>query len=109
MVGWPVTRAALAIVAVAALAGCSGLTRTETVEVRVPVPVRAEPPAELLEPPSKPRGQPFTSPDDPDAVVGLTDRGRDAVVDHVDELRRRDRAWRAWATDDDQEGDDDGE
>jgi len=103
------TRIALAAVAVVALAGCSGITRTETVEVRVPVPVRAEPPEELLEPPSSPSGAPFVSPDHPDAVAGITADGRDEIVDHVDELRRRDRAWRAWANDDDQEGDDDGE
>ena len=96
-------RAALAIVAVAALAGCAGQTRVETVEVRVPVPVRAQPPAELLEPPARPRGAPFVRPDHPDAVVGLTADGRDALVDHVDKLRRRDRAWRAWATDDEEE------
>jgi len=102
-------RTALAVAAALLLAACAGgPARVETVEVKVPVPVRAEPPDELLETVPAPTVRPFVDLDDPAAVAGITEPGLRSVGEHVDDLRSRLRAWRAWATDDEEDGDDAG-
>ena len=86
-----------ALIAALLLAGCG--TKTEYIRVNVPVPTRVEPPAELIAPVEKPAidGPVFVTPDDSRAVLGITEPGRQVIVDVVNELTARDRAWRAWA------------
>lgn len=77
----------------AVLAGCGGGIRT--VEVKVPVYQKMEPPAELagsVAPPARV----FTAPGNA-SVACLDPAGRDALVSYVDALRQRVAAWNAWA------------
>ena len=69
----------------------------ETKEIRVPVPVRVEPPAELartFQPPALPEFKPAGS---PGIVIGLTEAGAKAFERFISAWNRRDQAWRAWA------------
>ena len=81
-------RLSLWIPAALALAAC-GQTTTE---VAVPVPQLVRPPAALLAP-VRPPTQPFVAPDDPAAVIGLTEAGKAYLGDLV----TRERGIRAWA------------
>lgn len=86
----------------AVLAGCvSG--PPDRIEVKVPVGMRVQPPAELLVPVPPPAPGVFVGRADPRSVIGITEAGRRALVEHIDALRARDRAWRAWATEPDVE------
>lgn len=63
----------------------------------MPVPVRAEAPAELMAP-YRPTAIPvFVAPADPQASSALTAAGEKALRDLIDDLLTRDQAWRAWA------------
>lgn len=73
--------------------------RTRTVEVEVPVPVHREPPPELSTLPELPRPS-FVLPDHDEASSALTPAGETALRGLILELLARDRAWRAWATED---------
>lgn len=66
-------------------------------EVKVPVPVKAEPPAELLAAVS-PLLPIFVMPSDPQASSALTVEGERALRGLIEELLQRLAAWKAWAT-----------
>jgi hypothetical protein len=84
------------------LAGCgSAETRparvVETVEVKVPVPVRAEPPGELMAP-YVPEALPtWISPADPEATSALSREGEQRLKLLLHDMKTRLDAWRAWA------------
>lgn len=92
----------LALGAILALAGCSADTArsvrvVETVRVEIPVAVRREPPAELLEP-YRPGALPgFVSPSDPAASSALTPEGERRLRLLILDLVTRETAWREWA------------
>lgn len=69
---------------------------TRTVEVQVPVPVRADAPAELTAPPDLPMPA-FVLPAHPDATSAVTAEGETRLRGMLLELFARERAWRAWA------------
>ena len=80
-----------AICAILLLAGCA-----DTQIVKVPVPVKAEVPAELQEP-FKPSVVPvFVSPGDPKATSALTPKGEKAFKALILDLTARLHAWEAW-------------
>ena len=85
------------------LSGCqSGSIRepvraVETIEVKVPVPVRIEPPAELMAefvPAALPE---FTAPTDAGATSALTREGELRLKELLLDLRNQIRAWQVWA------------
>ncbi|WP_029007363.1 hypothetical protein [Azospirillum halopraeferens] len=82
-----------ALILCALLAGCAG---AGPVEVKVPVPVRVQPPAELLVPIADPDAV-FVPPNTEGVVACVAPAGRDALVGYVDLLRQRVQAWEAWA------------
>lgn len=89
-----------------ALAGCGARDEArppqriiETKEVRIPVPVRVEPPAELARPFQPPALPEFKPAGTPGIVVGLTAAGAKAFERFVSAWHKRDAAWRAWAAD----------
>lgn len=68
----------------------------KTVEVTIPVPVKMQPPAELLE--SRPIPVPvFVAPSDPNASSALTAEGERLLRGLIEELLARLAAWQAWA------------
>lgn len=68
------------------------------VEIEVPVPVRAVPPAELSRP-YRPEPLPrFISPQDPAAKAALSSEDLNHLKTMLRTLATRDAAWRAWAT-----------
>lgn len=67
-----------------------------TIEVKVPVPVKATPPPELLAPVTPPLPT-FISPFDPDATSALTAEGERLLRGLIEELLGKLRAWQAWA------------
>jgi hypothetical protein len=82
------------------LGACAGermVDAPRTVEVKVPVPVRAEPPDELLAPIEGITVDAFVAPSDKRAVLGLTDEGAAALHDLLERISARVAAWRAWA------------
>lgn len=81
--------------AAALLAGCA--VSRETIEIRVPIAVRPEPPPELLERPTAPPPV-FVSPQHPEASSALTPAGERALQVFLLELASRLAAWEAWAT-----------
>lgn len=76
------------------LAGCA--VSSETVEVRIPVAVRATPPPELVTPLEAPLPV-FVAPADPQAASALTPAGEAALRQLLLEMFTRLRAWQAWA------------
>lgn len=84
----------VAIALVTLLLGCS---TPDPQVVRVPTPVIATPPSALWEPVAPADVAPFVSPSDPSAVLGMSEKGRQALVGHVNDLARRLDAWREWA------------
>lgn len=83
----------------ALLQGCSAdpVIVYRPVEVKIPVPVRAEPPPALVkpyQPSSLPR---FISPQDPAARSALSDADLNHLKALLRTLKTRDDAWRAWA------------
>ena len=87
--------AAIAVlVVVLLLAGCASVSR-ETDEVKVPVPVKAMPPAELTVPLAT-RPPVFVAPADPKATSALTAEGERTLKVLLLELLTRVRAWEAW-------------
>ncbi len=86
-------RQALILLVALPLAGCA----SEPLTVKVPVPQRVEPLAELLEPVETPAVEIFVPPGNAGAVACVAPAGRDALVDYVGRLRQRVEAWRAWA------------
>lgn len=95
----PASRA-LTIIMMMVLGGCAHDRAPEPMvevrEVRVPVPVRATPPAELLAPLDPPPPT-FVAPSDPRASSALTPEGERALKLLVFDLVSRLDAWRAWA------------
>jgi len=90
------------IVVLVGLAGCASkpvepIIRTETVEVKVPYPVKPEPPEWLAEPYSPGALPKFISPDDPAAAVALDAESAARLREIMRFLRERDIAWRDWA------------
>ena len=81
------------------LAGCASQPEvfTRTTTASVPVPVRAEAPAELMAPYTPTVLPVFVAPADPQASSALTAEGEKALRDLIDDLVTRDQAWRAWA------------
>lgn len=69
----------------------------ETVEVKVPVPVRVDPPVELLAP-LRPALPVFVEPSDPAASSALTTEGERLLRGLIQDLLNRIEAWRTWAT-----------
>lgn len=70
----------------------------EAQRVEVPVPVRREPPAELVAP-YRPDSVPaFVEPSDPSASSALTPEGERQMRALLNDLMARDEAWRRWAT-----------
>lgn len=70
----------------------------QPVEIEVPVPVRAVPPAELSRP-YRPEPLPrFISPQDPAAKAALSSEDLNHLKTVLRTLATRDAAWRAWAT-----------
>ena len=66
------------------------------VEVKIPVAVKAHPPAELLA--AKPIPLPiFVAPADPLASSALTAEGERLLRGLIEELLQRIESWRAWA------------
>lgn len=65
--------------------------------VEVPVMVRVQPPAELLEPIPAPAVDAFVPVGDPRAAVGLTASGAAALHDLVEAMAQRMEALRFWA------------
>jgi len=87
--------AAIAVLVVLLLlAGCASVSR-ETVEVKVPVPVKAVPPVELTAPLAA-RPPVFVTPADPKAASALTADGERGLKTLLLELLTRVRAWEAW-------------
>lgn len=87
--------AVIAVLAVLVLlAGCASVSR-ETIEVKVPVPVKAMPPAELTVPLAT-RPPVFVAPADPKATSALTAEGERTLKVLLLELLTRVRAWEAW-------------
>lgn len=83
---------ATVILCAALLTGCAA---PDTVTVKVPIYQRAEPPAELLAPIDRPAGV-FVPPAAAGVVACLAPAGKDALVGHIEALRRRVTAWEAW-------------
>jgi len=94
-VWWTVALALLLASFAAALLACAGVSR-ETVEVKVPVAVRAAPPPELTAPLAA-RAPVFVAPADPAATSALTAAGETDLQGLLLELLTRLRAWAAWA------------
>ena len=69
---------------------------TETVEVKVPVPVVRVPPPELLAPLNPPLPL-FVDPTQPDASSALTVDGERLLRALIEELLGRIDAWKTWA------------
>lgn len=85
--------------ALALLPGCATrepLVRIETVEVMVPVPVKAAAPPALLAPLAIERPE-FIPPADPAASSALSRVGEIRLKRLLLLLHDRDRAWRIWA------------
>ncbi len=76
------------------LAGCASVSR-ETVEVKIPVPVKAVPAAALTAPLAA-RPPVFVAPVDPGVTSCLTPAGERDLKVLLLELRTRLRAWEAW-------------
>ena len=81
------------------LHGCASVS-TETVEVKVPVAVRAAPPAELTAPLATDPLPAFVAPTDPAATSALTAAAERDLQQLLLELLTRLRAWAAWASPD---------
>ena len=81
------------------LAGCASAPEivVKTVEIKVPVPVRVEAPAELLAPYRPTKLPVFVQPAAPAASSALTADGEKALRAIIEDLTARDAAWRAWA------------
>lgn len=73
-----------------------GCAHPQTVEVQVPVAVKADPPPELREPLDLSRLPVFVRPDDPQATSALTDEGERSLKQLLLDLLLRVRAWEAW-------------
>ena len=93
------TFAMLALIVGIALTGCAGVS-LETVEVKVPVAVRAAPPAELTAPLAVDPLPAFVAPSDPAATSALTAAAERDLQQLLLELLTRLRAWAAWASPD---------
>lgn len=101
-----IPRACRAFVLALLFAGCGKkppvvqptvVTVTETVEVKVPIAVKAEPPAELLA--ARRLSLPvFVAPTDPQASSALTAEGERLLRGLIEELLAELEAWKAWAT-----------
>jgi len=90
---------AVAALALAACAGPAPEPHVVTQRVEVPVPVARTPPPELLSAalPAFPAVV-FVPAGSPDAAVGVTPTGRDALVSAIAKAKTIIAAWRAWAT-----------
>jgi len=86
----------LLLLVFALLVGCT--TPPVTKEVKVPVAVRAMPPAELLAPVSTDPLPVFVKPTDANATSALTPQGERRLKQLLLELFTRTLAWEAWAT-----------
>lgn len=80
-----------------AVAGCeSAPVVKEPVEVRVPVPVRAEPPEELKNTFHVDHLPEFVSPSEPDASSALDAENEQWLKIMLIKMKTRIRAWEAW-------------
>lgn len=91
------------LVLIVAFAACGKKTppvvtppEIRTVTVEVPVPVKAQPPAELLTAQTFPLPI-FIAPSDPGASSALTAEGERLLRGLIEELLAKLRAWEAWA------------
>jgi len=84
------------LVLAAALFSLHGCAHESVIEVKVPVAVKAEPPAELRAPLDFARLPVFVRPDDPKATSGLTEEGERSLKRLLLDLFMRVRAWEAW-------------
>lgn len=85
------------IAALMMLAGCSAFTpETRDVEVRVPVYLMPEPPAELMRPPITGELWQFVDPSDKRAVVALTFENWVHFQEVIYDLRRAVEGWPLW-------------
>lgn len=91
----------LLVLCLAFLSGCSDgkepLNPLQAVDVAVPVPMRAQPPKELMQPvlATTPR---FINPKDTSATSALNPEGEQALRVMIAQLVTRINAWQAWAT-----------
>lgn len=91
--------------AITLMGGCAGKLPPETIIVKVPeiqvvevpVPVKVEPPAELLEPLGVVLPE-FIQPTDPEASSALTPEGERLLRILLEQLLTRIEAWEAWAS-----------
>ncbi len=83
------------VLLLAACAQPEPIVRYHTVEVKVPVQVKAVPPEILRTPPSL-EAPKFVPPSSPDASSALTKNGEQQLKRLLLQLRNRERAWRAW-------------
>jgi hypothetical protein len=80
------------------MVGCAKpdpIIRYHTIEVKVPVQIKAEPPEALRTPPLL-EAPTFVPPSDPAASSALTKEGEQQLKRLLLQLRNRERAWRAW-------------
>lgn len=91
----------LLVLCLALLSACSDgkepLNPVHAVDVAVPVPMRAQPPKELMQPVIA-NTPIFISPKDPSATSALNPEGELALRVMIAQLITRLHAWRAWAT-----------
>lgn len=86
------------------MAGCQSspsrepVRQIETVEVQVPVAVRMEPPAELMQPYVADELPTWIPPADHGATSALTQDGEQRLRLLIHDLLTRDEAWREWAS-----------
>lgn len=91
-----------AIAAASLLTGCAGNVKecpatVRTVEKKVPVPVKREPPAELMQPVETKPLPVFLLPNDPSATSALTPDGEKALRLLLERMGSRVQAWESWA------------
>ncbi len=82
------------------LSGCGDgekIRLFEPVEVKVAVPVKAAPPAELMQPYRAPALPDFMRPNDPRAAFCVDPLGAANLKGVTHDLLKRDAAWREWA------------
>ncbi len=92
-----VFRLALMFALVAIVPACAGKPRVELIEVKVPVPIKAQPPEELRAPlPSDPLPD-FVPPTHAGASSALTPEGEQRLKGLILDLWVRLKAWEAWA------------
>ena len=80
-----------------ALSGCANQLACQPVEVKIPVPVRAVAPVELMTPYTPGTLPRFVDPQDPVARAALSDADLNHLKSILRTYQTREEAWRAWA------------